>query len=158
MVSSSQITDMLFSALTYHALRGCLYHTGTRSNETRKAGGKEKKRRKCHRLTQAVGLKSDNSSHKMRNTFTHHPKILPQKSYPPKDGRSDLKHQTCPQTDSHRASWAKLPLAGRHLSLSHPSSKVSYKSGAVSQSCGFLSESLSTVRDSLPLLDNTRTI
>lgn len=81
---------------------------------------------------------------------THHTKWetrlrITQKSYhknhiPPKDGRSDLKHQTCPQTDTHRASWAKLPLAGRHLSLSHPSSKVSYKSGAVSQSCGFLSE------------------
>lgn len=37
-------SDMLFSALTYHALRGCLYHTGTRSNETRKRGGEGRKR------------------------------------------------------------------------------------------------------------------
>lgn len=42
MVPSSQITDMLFSALTYHALRGCLYHTGTRSDETRKGAKKGK--------------------------------------------------------------------------------------------------------------------
>lgn len=42
MLPSSQIADMLYSALTYHALRGCLYHTGTRSDKTRKGGKKGK--------------------------------------------------------------------------------------------------------------------
>jgi len=57
-------------------------------------GRKEKKQREYHRLSNVVGLRSDNLSHKMRNVFTHHSKIKSchKKLYPPNDDHSDLKH------------------------------------------------------------------
>lgn len=72
-VPSFQITDMLFSALTYHALS--LYHQGQQAMRPERGGRKEKKQREYHRLYKTVVLQSNNLSHKIRNMFTHHPKI-----------------------------------------------------------------------------------